>query len=218
MKKATVIIAESGKHFDLEIPSGTTAQDILNQIKLTEGYVLSSGRGQEPFGSDEVIYDQITDGCKLYASTPVEVGYGPLTAFLGDCINSFFNWLFLLEQPDVKNNVRIKEYNSVGTNVVKRSEKSYWKQRGWKKVFDKYHGYYRTSYGSFKGEATVSCSGRIELFIINPPACMRKHSHWACFMKRSKDRFFIHSNKNGLFDLSSGIMDVERIIKESFEL
>ena len=218
MKNATVIIAESGKHFDLEIPSGTTAQDVLNQIKLTDGYVLSSGRGQDPFCSEEVIYDQITDGCKLYACTPVEVGLGPLFTLIEKKINSFINWLESLEQPNKTNNVQIKEYNNVGTNVVKRSEKPYWEQRGWRKVFDKYHGYYRTAHGSFKGEATVSYSGQIELFIAKPPKCLRKHSHWACFMKRPDGRFFIHNNKNGIIGLSSGIMDVERIITEAFEL
>ncbi|MDD5697834.1 MAG: hypothetical protein PHH77_04380 [Victivallaceae bacterium] len=214
MKKATVIIAESGKHFDLEIPPGTTAQDILNQVNLGNGYVLSSGRGQEPFGSDEVIYDQIADGCKLYASTPVEVGSGPLSSFIDNCIDLFIHWFILPEPVNPQNKTRIY----TGSNVVRRAETPYWEQRGWKKILGKYHGYYRTKYGSFRGEADVSSSGRIELFIFSPPDCLRKHSHWPCFMKRPNGKFFIHNNKNGIFDLSSGIMDVERIITESFGL
>ncbi len=74
MKNVAVVIAESGKIHDMAVKPGTTAQDLLNAIGLSEGYILSSGRGQEPFGNDEEIYDQITDGCKLFASTPVEVG------------------------------------------------------------------------------------------------------------------------------------------------
>lgn len=218
MKNITVIIAESGKHFDMEILPGTTAQDILNQIKLTEGYILSNGRGQEPFGSDEVIYDQITDGCKLYASTPVEVGYGPLSVFFENCINFFLDLFEPIEQSNTTNNVQTKKYNSVGKNVVKRSEKPYWEQRGWKKSFGEYHGFYRTTYGSYRGKATISPSGQIELFIYNPPKCLEGHSHWQCFMKRKDGSFFIHNNKSGEFDLSSGIMDVERIIKEAYEL
>ncbi len=74
MKKIAVVIAESGKIKDLSIEPGTEAQEVLNAVGLPEGYVLSSGKGQEPFGSDEEIYDKIADGCKLFASTPIEVG------------------------------------------------------------------------------------------------------------------------------------------------
>lgn len=218
MKKITAVIAESGKHHDLEMLPGTTAQDVLNQVGLPEGYVLSSGKGQEPFGSDEEIYSQIADGCKLFASTPVEVGSGPLSSFFESFLNSILDFLAPLEQPQVPNKVFRPKCRNVGPNVIKRAEIPYWRQRGWRMISGKYRGHYSTGDKSFKGEATISNSGRVELFIFNPPDCLRKHPHWHCFIKKLDGRFFIHNNKNGTFDLSSGIMDVERILKEALEL
>ncbi|MDD5599016.1 MAG: hypothetical protein PHV82_13795 [Victivallaceae bacterium] len=75
MKNITVVIAENGEFRDLAIKPGTTAQDVLKSIGLAEGYVLSSGRGREPFGNDEEIYAQVADGSKLFCSTPIEVGF-----------------------------------------------------------------------------------------------------------------------------------------------
>ena len=102
---------------------------------------------------------------------------------------------------------------------VKRTQKPYWKQRGWKKSGNKYQGYYRTMIKSFKGKAEVSPSGQTKLYIKNPPEELKKHEHWPCFMKENRGSwYFIHNNDNGNFDLSSGILQVEQILKEAFEL
>ena len=74
MKKAAIVDAASGKIHDVEIPSGSTAQDVLNSIGAPEGFVLSSGKGVEPFGNDEEIASQVADNSKLFLSTPIEVG------------------------------------------------------------------------------------------------------------------------------------------------
>ena len=74
MKDITVVTAESNQTNDLAIQPGTTAREILEQIGLAAPYILTSGRGQEPFGGDENVYEQVADGAKLYASTPVTVG------------------------------------------------------------------------------------------------------------------------------------------------
>ena len=102
--------------------------------------------------------------------------------------------------------------------VVKRTQKPYWQQRDWGKSGDKYYGYYRTKFGSFRGQARISPSGQTKLYIRNPPECLRKHNHWACFVKESNGWFFIHNNDNGEFDLSSGILQIEQIITEAFKL
>ncbi len=102
--------------------------------------------------------------------------------------------------------------------VVKRTQKPYWKQRGWGKSGNKYYGYYRTKFGSFRGQARISPSRQTKLYIQNPPDCLREHSHWACFVKENNGWFFIHNNDNGEFDLSSGIIQIEQILTEAFKL
>lgn len=245
MKKITVVIAESGKFHDLEILPGTTAQDVLKTICLPEGYVLSSGKGQEPFGKDEVIYDAVTDGAKVYASTPVEVGSSPLftkSSFLGkfcsaigEIVSLFARGVNNLCNLDTDSDSKAsgkypsprcfktvaKSSNSAGKTglkVVARAELPYWQQRGWKKTHGQYSGYFRTKYGSFLGKAIVSPSGRIEMFIKEPPECLSNHSHWPCFMLRENGWYFIHNNRAGFFDLSSGLLDVENILTEAYQL
>ena len=74
MKNTTVVISESGEIHDLTIQPATTAREVLGQVGLGAAYVLTTGRGQEPFGADENVYAAVSDGAKLYASTPGEVG------------------------------------------------------------------------------------------------------------------------------------------------
>jgi len=239
MKKITVVIAESGKFNDLDILPGTTAGDVLKTIELPDGYVLSSGKGQEPFGKDEVIYDAVADGAKVYASTPVEVGFGPLftkssflnglTSFIGefarginDLCNSNANSNASGKHSPPRCIKTVAKSRNVtgkpGIKVVERAELPYWQQRGWKKTHGRYYGYFRTKYGSFSGKATVSASGRMEMFIKDPPECLSKHSHWPCFMLRERGWYFIHNNRAGYFDLSSGLLDVENILTEAYQL
>lgn len=247
MKKLTVVIAESGKFNDIELLPGTTAQDVLKTIGLSEGYVLSGGKGQEPFGNDEVIYDAVSDGGKIYASTPVEVGFGPLPisqkfsglnkviSFIANLPSAFSKNVndignsISQSRPKVSNkSCRAKRTVSIsqpkkttvtsGALLVKRAECPYWKQRGWKKKFGRYSGYFRTKYGSFRGIADMSPSGRVEMFIKDPPECLRNHSHWPCFMLQKNGWYFIHNNRAGDFDLSSGLLDVENILTEAHQL
>ena len=245
MKKITIVIAESGKFNDREILPGTTAQDVLKAIGLPEGYVLSSGKGQEPFGKDEVIYDAVADGAKVYASTPVEVGSGPLftqssffsgvASTLGEIVSLFFSGFNDLCNSNANSSAKdsgkhssprcfkivTKSSNAArktGVKVVERTELPYWQQRGWKKKHGQYSGYFRTKYGSFLGKATVSASRRMEMFIKDPPECLSKHSHWPCFMLRERGWYFIHNNRAGNFDLSSGLLDVENILTEAYKL
>jgi hypothetical protein len=59
---------------DRTIKPGTTAGEILADIGLT-GYLLSTGPNSNRFfAEDENVYIQISDGDKLYATTPAEVG------------------------------------------------------------------------------------------------------------------------------------------------
>lgn len=75
MKQIAVKVAGSEEEpRDISIKPGTTSSDILNQLNL-EGYLLSTGANSRHFfGDDEVVYPQVVDGDKLYATTPAEVG------------------------------------------------------------------------------------------------------------------------------------------------
>jgi len=74
MKQIAVVTAASGQQTLLAIEPGTAPRDIRRQLNLDENYILTPGRGAEPFGDDENLYPLVPDGAKLYASTPVEVG------------------------------------------------------------------------------------------------------------------------------------------------
>lgn len=74
MKRIAVVNSATNQVHDLTIAAGTTTRDILKQCGFPEDYVLSSGRGQEPYGADENIYAAVADGGKLWASSAVEVG------------------------------------------------------------------------------------------------------------------------------------------------
>ena len=72
MKKLSVVVAGTGQIQDVEIQPGTTAGDVLHQLKLQD-YLLS--KANEPFfAMAESIYDKVNDGEKIFASTKAEVG------------------------------------------------------------------------------------------------------------------------------------------------
>ncbi len=73
MKHLSVAIPGSGQIHDLTIDSGTTAGDVLHQLKLDD-YMLSKGPNDPFFARTESIYDKVADGEKIFASTKAEVG------------------------------------------------------------------------------------------------------------------------------------------------
>lgn len=81
IKRIAVKIAGSEQEpQDVTIKPGTMASDILEQLNLP-GYLLSKSVGSRQFfGDDEIVYSQVTDGDKLYATTPADVGGTDLTS------------------------------------------------------------------------------------------------------------------------------------------
>ena len=73
MKKLSVVVAGTGQIRDIEIQPGTTAGDILTQLRLPE-YLLSKGPNDPFFAAAESVYDKVNDGEKVFASTKAEVG------------------------------------------------------------------------------------------------------------------------------------------------
>jgi hypothetical protein len=73
MKKLSVVVAGTGQIRDVQIEPGTTAGDILNELSLRD-YLLSKGPNEPFFANAESVYDKVTDGEKIFASTKAEVG------------------------------------------------------------------------------------------------------------------------------------------------
>ena len=100
--------------------------------------------------------------------------------------------------------------------VVQRRQIPYWQERGWTQQGNTYSGNYQTPYGAFQGWIEQDRSGRINFYLNNPSDAIRGHSHWTCFQHRSNDWFLIHMGREPK-DVSSGIMTIERLIKEAYE-
>lgn len=218
-KRITIVAAESGMHHDLIIQPGTTAADIRRQTGMDDQRVITKARGHEPFGEDENVYEQVPDGAKLYATTPVEVG-GFLSFLTGRSdyeLLTMQGWVKRREAvPVPRRQAAIAGFRPAATGgpvTVERDTRSYWQQRGWHHDGNEYHGFFRTAFGSWKGRAEQSPSTRLDLFIHQPPQALARHPHWQCFFLREKQWFFIHHN--GASDLSSAIIEVERILTEA---
>ena len=218
-KSITAVIAESGKYHDLNIGPGTTTRDIRNQLGLSDQYLISR-RGAEPFGEDENIYGAVSDGEKLFLSTPVEVGtdrFSLVSRLLPpNEIQKRLNELrfgVVATAPLVRPSSSVAQLSKRPV-LVQRDSRPYWEQRGWTFKGGEFLGYYRIPFGSWKGKAKVSPSNRIDLFIQDPPSVLRKHSHWSCFRWRLGGSYFIHAI-TPIADLSSGILEIEKILMEA---
>jgi hypothetical protein len=99
--------------------------------------------------------------------------------------------------------------------VVEREPRSYWEERGWRRNGRTYKGMFQTAFGNWQGCVTESPSGRVEVFIFNPPAALRNHPHWQCFNQRSDGSYFVHPT-TPIPDVSAGIISVEKTINEAY--
>lgn len=74
MKNITIVPATGGDYKDLAIAPGTTPRDVKRQIGLSDDYVLTRGKGTEPIPDTENLYESVSDGTKLFATTDVQWG------------------------------------------------------------------------------------------------------------------------------------------------
>lgn len=102
-------------------------------------------------------------------------------------------------------------------DVVKRNIAPLWQERNWNKQGNTYKGFFRTKYGSYKGEIIVRYQGLIQFYIFNPPKCLAQHSHFACFIPKEGKKYEIHFSTKAR-TLDEGIMSIEKIITEAHEL
>jgi hypothetical protein len=226
MKRIAVKVAgsEQGPH-DITIKPGTTTADILTQLNL-QGYLLSTGpNSSHIFGDDELVYPNVTDGDKLWATTPADVGSGSLgegraLPLLHESLNKLHN-RSLLNPLKLKSRLLLQRLLALkrGT-IIRRSPKTYLRQQGWSlsalSIDSEWHGYYRTRYGSFKGRVIASSSNP-RFYIYKPPEKLRRHKHWCCFTDQTNGWYSVHFRRMPK-DLDSGVMEIERIIGESMKL
>ena len=203
-KQITVIPATGGAYRDITIEPGTTARDIKKALNLSNENVLTKGRGAEPIPESENLYETLLDGAKLYSTTAVEWG-GP-----------FLDWLDYLLTPS-KPRIQIRRtYTPPGnqTHTVPRHPIPYWREQGWARDGQSYTGEFQTAFGRWPGWITESPGGRVDTHIGNPPAALKRHSHWPCFRKRDNGWFFIHPIKD-VPDVSAAILAVEKTLTEA---
>jgi len=101
------------------------------------------------------------------------------------------------------------------TRVVRRVM-PYWQERGWTQNGNQYSGNYQTRYASFQGWIEQQASGHIDFYLHNPSNEIRGHGHWTCFQHRGNDWYLVHMGRQPR-DVSSGIMTIERLIREAYE-
>jgi hypothetical protein len=103
--------------------------------------------------------------------------------------------------------------------TIKREPMTYAKKQGWQQKGRVWNGYYRTRYGSFRGSIEQDPSGReFRFYIFEPPVQVLAGVHGACFRKdvATGNRYWIHFSYKPA-DMDSGILEVEQIIRASFE-
>jgi hypothetical protein len=100
---------------------------------------------------------------------------------------------------------------------VARRQIPYWRERGWTQSGNEYTGSYQTPFGAFQGWIEQERSGHINFYLYTPSRQIREHSHWTCFQHRGNDWYLIHMARQPR-DVSSGIITIERLIAEAYEL
>jgi hypothetical protein len=100
--------------------------------------------------------------------------------------------------------------------TVKRGATTYLAEQGWTLKHSAspaaWHGYYRTQYKSFKGR--IEATTPLKFSLQHLPPGLERHSHKACFTKRSDGWYAIHFSTPPK-DLDSGVMAIERILHEA---
>ena len=99
---------------------------------------------------------------------------------------------------------------------VERREIPYWQARGWSRTGNRYTGSYQTPYGAFQGWIVQQASGHIDFFLNAPSGEIQRHSHWTCFQHRNDGWYLVHMGRPAR-DVSSGIITIERLIREAYE-
>lgn len=101
--------------------------------------------------------------------------------------------------------------------VVQGKSQPYWKEREWELRGMRLCGFYRTLYGSWEGRIENSPSKIPEFYINNPPYQLREHPKWMCFHQEGLSGWYRVNFMGTKRDVSSGLLEIENMIAESFE-
>lgn len=72
MNEKVVTLVNGSTIRDVAIRPGTTTADVLAELGVSHNYWLSAREGIA-FGQNEVVYDRINNGEKLFVSAPANV-------------------------------------------------------------------------------------------------------------------------------------------------
>lgn len=208
MKNVYVLIAGSGQARNAQVQPGSTAADVLRDLGLPD-YLLSRTPSGEFFANTESIYDKLTDGQKIFASTKADVGGKFLDRLLEPILQHFP--IFSGTRPTIPlRNTRTG--NPVRVAPVPRP---YWEDAGWSRNGNFYRGNFQTPYGAYEGSIEQRSPNEFVFSILRPPQEVLSSSHGLCFNPRRRGWFEVHMSTRPK-DVSSGIIAVERVIAESF--
>lgn len=73
-KHIVVKVAGGAEPIEAVLRPGTTCRDLLDALGLSRNLILTQDPAGNPFGADEVLWDKIEDGQKIYAAPAMEVG------------------------------------------------------------------------------------------------------------------------------------------------
>ncbi len=99
-------------------------------------------------------------------------------------------------------------------HVGPRPGDPYWQERGWTQHgAGSFTGSYRAGRERFEG--CIDAKGQVFLIQIHrPPEALRAHRHWICFRYHEDGWYAVHFATPPR-DMSSGIMEIERILCEA---
>jgi hypothetical protein len=106
--------------------------------------------------------------------------------------------------------------------VMSELRKPYWERNKWQWNAGKttLEGRFRTLYCAPKGKITRHRDDTFDVYIIDPPEQLKRHSHYSCFNPTpEKGVYRVHfSAPQRDLTIDSCIQKVERVLVESFEL
>ena len=68
------ISGAAGEPRDALIHPATTSRDLLDALGLSRNLLITQDPAGSPMGIDEILWDKVQDGQKLFASPAMEVG------------------------------------------------------------------------------------------------------------------------------------------------
>ena len=100
---------------------------------------------------------------------------------------------------------------------IDRQAVPYWDQQGWIRNGHVYEGSYQTPFGAFRGHAHQRSAREIDFSLYQPSAEILRGSHGSCFQHQGNDWHSVHMARRPA-DVSSGILTIERLIVEAYEI